>query len=333
METKTVKALRKIAKEKRLRGYSRLRKVELIDVINDDINDAINRRNNLLVPDIPVPVLQSTTNKRRVNKNKNLLDSLVPDIQTPVLQPNSYRSIPGKILDKVKTGVASSFKSFADWLLSYVPEPITRPVNEKLQALKSTVLSIFNKINKHKFEIRENKWALNGFTKQFTIDRRQCIYAIAFLNTVRPQVVGLLERNRQTKINLILWCAMERVEMKTGKVTSTVTPFRSKTKINLDSTNIREMYDNALDKIMESMAAFLMHGSNWRFKAVEKLDINTVAYRPLKGSTYIPLPEELANKKVIINMKNEDNYCLKWCIARALNAAKNNSERITEELR
>ena len=113
METKTVKALRKIAKEKRLRGYSRLRKVELIDVINDDINDAINRRNNLLVPDIPVPVLQSTTNKRRVNKNKNLLDSLVPDIQTPVLQSTPYRSIPGKILDKVKTGVASSLKSFA----------------------------------------------------------------------------------------------------------------------------------------------------------------------------------------------------------------------------
>ena len=119
-------------------------------------------------------------------------------------------------------------------LLSYVPEPITRPVNEKLQALKSTVLSIFNKINKHKFEIRENKRALNGFTKQFTIDGRQGIYAIAFLNTVRPQVVGLLERNRQTKFNSILWCAMERVEMKTGKVTSTVTPFRSKTKINLD---------------------------------------------------------------------------------------------------
>jgi len=115
---------------------------------------------------------------------------------------------------------------------------------------------------------------------------------------------------------------MERVEMKTGKVTSTVTPFRSKTKINLDSTNIRELYDNALDKITESMAAFLMHGSNWRFKAVEKLDINTVANRPLKGSSYIPLPEELANKKVIINMKNDDNYCFKWCIARALNPVK-----------
>jgi len=31
--------------------------------------------------------------------------------------------------------------------------------------------------------------------------------------------------------------------------------------------------------------------------------------------------------------KNEDNYCFKWCIDRALNPVKNHSERITQELR
>ena len=56
------------------------------------------------------------------------------------------------------------------------------------------------------------------------------------------------------------------------------------------------------DHTPKRYTAFLMHGSNWRFKAVEQLDINTVAYRPLKGSSYILLPQKLANKKVIINM-------------------------------
>ena len=55
-------------------------------------------------------------------------------------------------------------------------------------------------------------------------------------------------------------------------------------------------------------------------------------YKPLKGSSYIPLPEYLANKKAIINMKNEDEECFKWCVTRALNPVEEHSYRITKEL-
>ena len=76
-----------------------------------------------------------------------------------------------------------------------------------------------------------------------------------------------------------------------------------------------------------------MRGSSWRFKAVTKFEINTIAYKPLKGSLYFPLPPVLANTKAIINMKNDDDQCFKWCIARALNPVAGNSERITKVLR
>ena len=42
-------------------------------------------------------------------------------------------------------------------------------------------------------------------------------------------------------------------------------------------------------------------------------------YVPLDGSSYIPLPKFLAAKKAIINLKNEDDECLKWATTRALN--------------
>src|SRR6218665_1018793 len=80
------------------------------------------------------------------------------------------------------------------------------------------------------------------------------------------------------------------------------------------------------------IAAFKMRGSNWRFNQVVKLDINTVVYKPLKGSSYIPLPVELANKKAIINLKNHDDECFKWCIIKALNPVGSHPERITGEL-
>ena len=34
----------------------------------------------------------------------------------------------------------------------------------------------------------------------------------------------------------------------------------------------------------------------------------------------------------MINIKNEDNQCFKWCIARALNPVDQNSNRLTKEL-
>jgi len=85
--------------------------------------------------------------------------------------------------------------------------------------------------------------------------------------------------------------------------------------------------------MMESMAILLMGGSGWKFVAVQKLDVNTVVYEPLKGSSYIPLPKCLADNKAVINLKNDDSQCFKWCLARSLNSVEKNSERVTKELR
>ena len=232
----------------------------------------------------------------------------------------------------MKNKVRSKINSFADWLINYVTPREKKPVNERLESLKSKVSSIFNKINKNKFEIRETASAIKGFTKQHTIDGIDGIDAESFLNAVESRVVSLLSQNRQTKINLVLTCTMERVNIKTGEVDSDDIPFRSLTEVVLDSTDVNEIYNKAKDKIMESMASFQMRGSNWRFRAVVKLDINTVIYKPLKGSSYIPLPAELASKKAIINLKNDDEECFKWCVTRALNPTEDNPHRITREL-
>ena len=68
-----------------------------------------------------------------------------------------------------------------------------------------------------------------------------------------------------------------------------------------------------------SLAKFQRKGSNWRFRSVLSVDLHTVKYEPLGGSSYIPLPGFLAAKKAIINLKNEDDECVKWAITRALN--------------
>ena len=294
METKTVKELREIAKERGLRGYYKLHKAELIDAINAGIQPQ-------------------------------------PDIKVPALQPTAYE--PLKTFNKV----ISHIKSFTNWLGSFVPESIKRPINEKIGTLWSKISKTKPKLEiaetKPEFKIVESKTAIKGFTKQHTIDGRQGMDAETFLNTVRPLVVNLLERNRGIKFDLILTCIVEQVSILTGDIITKDAYFNSCTEVNLDATDVNELYDIATDKIKESLATYQLHGSNWRFVAIKKLDINTVAYKPLKGSSYIPLPCNLANKKAIINLKNTDDECFKWCVARALNPVNTHPERITKDLR
>ena len=73
--------------------------------------------------------------------------------------------------------------------------------------------------------------------------------------------------------------------------------------------------------------------SDVRFHSVIKLELHTTEYVPLRGDTWISLPKELANKKAIINMKNEDNKCFLWCVLRALNPKEHNSEILDKKLK
>ena len=112
---------------------------------------------------------------------------------------------------------------------------------------------------------------------------------------------------------------MEKVDLKSGEVIVKETAFYSKTEVNLETTDSNELFSKMKETFLESLAKFQRQGSYWRYRSVFSLDLRTVKYEPLGGSSYIPLPAYLAAKKAIINLKNEDDECLKWAIARASN--------------
>lgn len=57
---------------------------------------------------------------------------------------------------------------------------------------------------------------------------------------------------------------------------------------------------------------------------------HVVRYIPLKGNSYIPLPEELQNsRKGLINIKNYDDECFRWCHICHINPVNTNLQRIT----
>ena len=60
--------------------------------------------------------------------------------------------------------------------------------------------------------------------------------------------------------------------------------------------------------------------SEWIVDKIEDKHIYIANYDPLVGSSYIPLPPELNHPmKGLINVKNKDTECFKWCYIRFLN--------------
>ena len=126
---------------------------------------------------------------------------------------------------------------------------------------------------------------------------------------------------------------MMEVELKDGEVIIKMVEFHSKTEVNLESANSNELFSKMKETVLKSLAKFQRQGINWKFRSLFSLDLHIVKYAPLGSSTYIPLPKFIAAKKASINLKNEDDECLKWAITRALNSVDRNSERIDRKLR
>ena len=82
--------------------------------------------------------------------------------------------------------------------------------------------------------------------------------------------------------------------------------------------------------VNNKIAKWLSEGSGWIIEKIRSHFVNIVKYLPLRGNSYLPLPEELRHPmKGLINLKNTDDKCFMWCHNRHLNPQKKNPQKIT----
>ena len=71
-------------------------------------------------------------------------------------------------------------------------------------------------------------------------------------------------------------------------------------------------------------------GSGWTVKKINGLFITTYTQTPSRGSSHIPTPSTLNNSKFgLINIKNYDNECFKWCMLYHQSEKTVNGHRLT----
>ena len=171
-----------------------------------------------------------------------MLDNPVPDLEEPVLQPTKAepKSFAEKIKNKlskhkadftrrVEVGlsrVKSEIDSLTDWLHDQVREQVVKPVNERLEAFKAKINKLYShEVTRDTFEVEESKSlksALKKFAVQYIIKGKSGYDPKRFLSAVKESIENLLKNNSQTKVKIILRCKMERTDIKTGDVVSTL---------------------------------------------------------------------------------------------------------------
>ena len=316
MDRLKVPELKAEAKRLGLRRFSRLRKAELVDAINQALERERERARNLSpifdepVPEINSQIIQPT---RAVKKNQDQIQ------RRKVEEKNRHEN---RELEEM-LGLRKPTSPSLPKIKISTPEEIEK--DKKISKLKE--------INRIRAKITETATALSGFARQFRIESEGNFDESEFMQFVKPDVLRLMRENRQTRIRLILNCYMTRTDLTNGNIITAYPYFHSQTIENHEGTNESEIIDSMIETIKERFQNFTNRGSNWVLERVLSLDVQMTQYIPLRGRSYIPLPKILANKKAIINMKNDDNECFKWCVTRALFPADKHPERIDKNLR
>ena len=204
-----------------------------------------------------------------------------------------------------------------DYEDNIIQPPIPKPKTKKPTPLPRT-------------KIEEVDKALKGYTKSFEISIKNDKDPLVQLQNTRLAI-----ENHITKI-LTSMKGLKFVE--TLKVTFKkqdgdgtlykTAYFNSKPKTIINNTEINAL-QLSKQQILNMIAQWISEGSGWTIESVDNHYLNIVQYQPMKGSSYIKLPQELRNSaKGLINMKNEDNECFRWCHIRHLNPQDIHPERI-----
>ena len=198
-----------------------------------------------------------------------------------------------------------------------IPAPRTKKPSEKPVPEKRTIISQVEK-------------ALKGYTQSFDVELRDKKDPLVQLQKSRRAVEYLFNNLLvQTKgfkfvetlqVKFIKYSNDEKIQ-KNGF-------FNSSTNLIINKTDIKLSLQASQQQILNKIAQWISEGSGWTIQSIENHYINIVNYNPIKGSSYIKLPQELKNRN-LINLQNKDNECFRWCHIRHLSSQRlKNPQRI-----
>ena len=233
------------------------------------------------------------------------------------------------ILTSRKMGVRQLICYFENNNLYKPPRPIPAPRTKKQQLQQQT-----QPIPAPRTKITERSKALKGYTKSYDIAIKKDKDVLEKLQNTRLATSRFFGKilNQTKGFKFVETIVVNFEKLKNGEPEEEMAYFNSKALIVMNVSDIKPSLEMSQRKIMNDIAEWLKEGSGWTIDGVLEHYFNVVNYKPLEGKSYIPLPKELQNNlKGLINLKNENNECFRWCHIRHLNPQEVHPERIKKK--
>ena len=169
-----------------------------------------------------------------------------------------------------------------------------------------------------------------------SLKAHQEYYQKNFFGEKASKIIDFLRNHRNIKVRMLLVCLMQRkiIVRSKGQTKIIYEPdnayFQSRTYVNLEKTDVKVFLKKMIKEILATLDNYQQNGSGWYFEKMNVLEIHIVDYKPMKGGSYIPLPEFIKKKNAIINIENKDDKCFLWCVLRYLHPVHNHGERLSD---
>ena len=358
-----VKELKALAKERGIKRYYRLRKAELIEsldtetpptgapaTIMDEPATEIMEEPATEIMDAPATIMDEPATgimeepaTEIMDAPATIMDEPVPEINKSVLSPTKMENISrvSSLVGLVKKQadlVNKAIKKFADWLINYIPEPIRRTVNTRVEKLKKEIKEILE--NKKKLPQQEVNTTGESSAPQEVItdkteikldengDRVKVFKTTGNLNfdltdIIMKKITPIIET--RTKVIHAFSCVIYRGQ---GEIIEYSKTFKAPSGTFSSLSDIKEYIHQCEQKQLDLedsetwSKAYLPATATYNSKGVYEgrvlfTSVSTkiiLSNEPLLGCG--PLPKWLADKKCIYAIdKIDDNLCLWRCLA------------------
>ena len=319
--------LKSLARDRGLRNYSRMRKAELVALLQNSGTPEDPRAPALRIRPPPPPPPTRTWEP---------IDDRKPR------KPSSQEMdiFEKQEMSKSRPQVKTKLNKWYNWLINHVPKPIKDGASKAFKTFKDKVMGLYNRVTGstgNETRIKEPKpfkpieQAFGGVYRSYRINGKPKMDVDTFFNRIRKELIELIKRELKTqtsaRIQTTAWIrfvhddeeGQERLELAFNSLMTSV--YRG----------------SEMDQIVDGMIANMKFqienpeplSSRFVFNEFLHLDVNFHQLNLTRGSSYLPLPDWLARKKAIVNPHNGNEECFKWSVIAAENVGMKDPQRVS----
>ena len=263
---------------------------------------------------------------KKLSKSE-LIKLLLKQEKKPVPAPRTYK--PRRPIPTPRKSVKQMAKEYEENII--IPPPEFRDDYKPVPAPRTKQNAVQKPVPTPRTKIEQTDKALKGYTKSYEISIKNNKDPLVQMQNTRKATESHINTllNEIKGLKYVETLKVTFSKMSDGETVIKNAYFNSTPQTIINQMEINEALQMSKQNILNLISQWISEGSGWIIQSVDSHYLNIVKYKPMKGSSYIQLPYELRNSaKGLINMKNEDNECFRWCHIRHLNQQEKYPQRI-----